>query len=121
RLGWADGGAVAGLGYVPMPPEVLEGEAPAELAHLPRASVLTLAAITTDPALVNTLGSTWQVEHMEAYAVAAACREYGVPFTAVLGITNDVGPDAHRQWLAHRDEVQAAVRAAVRGVRTAAG
>jgi nucleoside phosphorylase len=115
RLGWADGAAVAGLAYVPLPPGPIEADpAAVGLGHLPRASVLTVAAVTTDPALTARLGDGWEVEHLEAYAVALACREAGVPFGVVLGITNDVGPDAHAQWRANREEVQEAVRAAVR-------
>ena len=53
------------------------------------------------------------VEHLEAYGVAFACRESGVPFVVVLGISNVVGPDAHIQWLTHRDAAQDAARVAI--------
>jgi 3-methyl-2-oxobutanoate hydroxymethyltransferase len=46
-------------------------------------------------------------------ADALACQEAGVPFLAVLGIANEVGPQAHAQWRAHRAEAEAAARRAV--------
>ena len=52
-------------------------------------------------------------EHLEAIGVALACKERGIPFVAVLGISNTVGADAHVQWLTHRDEAQQAARRAV--------
>jgi len=54
----------------------------------------------------------WQVEHLEAYGVACACAGADVPFLAILGITNLVGPDAHVQWLTHRNQAQDAARRA---------
>ena len=54
------------------------------------------------------------MEHLEAYGVAIACQHAGIAFTAVIGISNFVGPDAHAQWLTHRDAAQEAARQAVR-------
>lgn len=116
RLGWGNGVATLGLGYVPRPPGPIAGDlsllaSPAVPGPIARHPVLTVAAITTDPALARRFAEAgWGVEHLEAYAVALACREAGVPFVAVLGISNDVGPDAHVQWLAHRDEAQDGAR-----------
>lgn len=109
-LGLGDGAARAGLGYVPVPPEPIlpgswfDGDSLA-------ARVLTLPAITTDPTVAHAFASDgWEAEHMETYAVGWACREAGVPFAALLGVTNDVGPTAHEQWIANREAVQDAVR-----------
>jgi purine-nucleoside phosphorylase len=41
------------------------------------------------------------LENLEAFAVARAARAAQVPFAAVLGIANRVGPAAHRQWRAN--------------------
>jgi nucleoside phosphorylase len=114
RLGLACGVDALGLGYTPRPPPVLAGD-PDLLDALDalgpvRCDVLTVSAISTDRELVRRLAEGWAVEHLEAYGVALACREAGVPFAAVLGISNDVGPDAHAQWLAHRDGAQRAAR-----------
>jgi nucleoside phosphorylase len=114
RLGWSSGVDALGLGYTPGAPAPIEAdEGLLRALGLPGCPVLTTAAVTTDPALAQRLGAAWEVEHLESYGVAFACREAGVPFAAVLGITNDVGPDAHAQWLRHREAVQDAARAAV--------
>jgi purine-nucleoside phosphorylase len=53
------------------------------------------------------------VENLEAFAVARAAARYGLPFMAILGISNLVGPSAHREWRTHaRAASSAACRAA---------
>ncbi len=111
RLGLSWGVAALGLGYVPRAPQPIDGDRGLlERVSAARHAVLTVGAITTDPTLARRLADGWTVEHMEAYAVALACQDVGVPFMACLGITNDVGPDAHAQWLSHRDDAQDAAR-----------
>lgn len=115
RLGLSASVAVMGLGYVPRPPAPVDADE-GLMARLPgilRANVLTVQAITTDPTLSERLSDGWSVEHLEAYSVAYACREAGVPFVAVLGIANAVGRDAHVQWLLNRDAAQDAARKAI--------
>ncbi len=108
----ASGTASLGLGYVPLaPPPVSAVPVPGLAPH----AVLCCTAITSDPSLAARLGFLATVEHMEAYGAALACADAGVSFSAVLGITNVVGPDAHAQWKAHRAQAEAAaVRAAGR-------
>ncbi|MFT5583123.1 MAG: nucleoside phosphorylase [Cognaticolwellia sp.] len=111
-LGLSRGIAEVKLGYQPIEPEVLQGESTI-LPKLIRARVLTVEAITSDPKLTQRRGQTWQVEHMESYAVALVCARLGRPFLAVLGLSNQVGPQAHAQWLAHRVQAETAARQAV--------
>ncbi|MCK6507245.1 futalosine hydrolase [Myxococcota bacterium] len=113
RVGLADGAATMGLGYVPRPPPPLPCD-PRLLARagVPAVDVLNTGAITTDPVLAARLADGWQVEHLEAYGVAAACAAAQVPFVALLGIANQVGPDAHAQWLTHRNAAQDSAREA---------
>ena len=114
RLGMSWGVASLGFGYVPRPPAPIEADR--ELlgaVDLPAHNVLTVGAITTDPTLASRLSDGWEVEHMESFGVALACQEVGIPFLAVLGIANEVGPDAHVQWLTHRDAAQGAARNAI--------
>jgi purine-nucleoside phosphorylase len=119
RLGWVDGAAALGRGYVPLPPEPLVADVALRSAlGLPEAHVLTTGAVTTDLELAARLGASWGVEHLEAYAVALACERAGVRFAAVFAITNDVGPDAHAQWLAHRHAAQDSALRAVAALRT---
>jgi len=114
RLGMSYGVATLGFGYVPRAPGPIDGD-PEMLATLglPRHNVLTVGAVTTDAKLAERLSDGWTVEHLEAYAVALACRERRIPFIAVLGIANTVGADAHVQWLTNRDMAQQAARDAV--------
>jgi nucleoside phosphorylase len=116
RVGWSYGVATLGLGYVPRPPPPVECD-PEMLerlaASVPRLPILTVGAVTTDLGLASRLADGWSVEHLEAYGVALACREAKVPFLCVLGISNEVGRDAHVQWLTHRDAAQEAARVAV--------
>ncbi len=113
RVGLSTGVAAMGLGYVPRPPEPVAGD-PGLLARIdaPQHDVLTVGAVTTDATLAGRLSDGWTVEHLEAFGVAHACHLAGVPFVAVLGISNRVGPDAHAQWLSHRDQAQEAARRA---------
>ncbi len=124
RVGLSFGVAAMGLGYVPAsPPRWPNSAPPAPIACAtdlvagvvgPRLSVLTCGAVTTDPVLADRLSDGWACEHLEAFGVAFACQAAGVPFAAVLGVANVVGPDAHVEWLTHRETAQAATRAAIR-------
>lgn len=112
-LSW--GIAAMGLGYVPRAPKPVESDATMlSKIDAPHHGVLTVGAITTDKTLARRISDGYMVEHLEAFGVAIACQQAGVPFLAVLGITNEVGPDAHVQWLTHRDAAQQAAREAIR-------
>lgn len=113
-VGLRSGVSAMGLGYTPRPPAPIEGS-PTLMAKLDieHHNVLTVPAVTTDETLALRLSDGYTVEHLEAFGVAAAAREVGIPFLAVLCITNIVGPNAHTQWLANRDSAQAAARAAI--------
>lgn len=120
RLGLADGAAAMGLGYTPRPPApVVADRRVLSALDLPLADVLTVGAVSTDPLLADRLSDDWQVEHLETFGAAWACQDAGVPFTAVLGIANHVGPDAHVEWLTHRVAAQDAARDAVRAALAA--
>ena len=114
KCGLSYGVAAMGLGYVPRPPapvncdEELLGQ-----LEIPKMNVLTVGAVTTDLTLAERVSDGWEVEHLEAFGVATACHQAGIPFVCVLGISNRVGPDAHTQWLTNRDDAQDAARLAV--------
>ena len=117
RVGLADGAAAMGLGYTPRPPPPIPCDPRLSArVDLPEADVLTVGAITTDATLADRLSDGWSVEHLEAYGVAAACADAGVPFLVVLGIANRVGRNAHAEWLAWRNAAQSAAREAVMGL-----
>ncbi|MBT3221399.1 MAG: hypothetical protein HN348_20130 [Proteobacteria bacterium] len=114
KVGLSHGVAAMGLGYVPRPPIPIDTDTEmlAQLG-LPAHPVLAVGAVTTDPILAGRLSDGWDVEHLECYSVAYACREAGIPFAVVLGISNLVGKDAHTQWLTNRESAQRAARLAI--------
>ncbi len=79
--------------------------------------VLTLAAVTTDAGLAAALArqSGCACEHLEAFAVAAACEGAGVPWACVLGVANAVGPDARDEWKLRHHEASRLAAGVVRG------
>jgi nucleoside phosphorylase len=105
-----DAATLAGQAAFPAPmPNVLEPD-PALTAGLVaagrdtlRGALATTLAITTDDALAARLAreSSCLAENLEALAVALACRAAGVAFTAVLGVTNQVGASGREQWRKH--------------------
>jgi nucleoside phosphorylase len=112
---WAHALAEMGGGYVPCPPAPIEADsALRKKLDLPCHDILTVGAITTDAEVANRLSRHATVEHMEVYSVARAAQLAGVPFTAVLGIANHVGPNAHEEWIAHHLHAEAAARDAAR-------
>lgn len=68
-----------------------------------RGSAATTLGITTSDALARKLAraSGCAFENLEALAVALACQREDVPFAALLVVTNVVGRQGRRQWLAH--------------------
>jgi futalosine hydrolase len=54
-------------------------------------------SVTTEDALASTLGGAYEVEHLEAYAVARACGA-ACPCAIVLGVANMVGSRGRDEW-----------------------
>jgi nucleoside phosphorylase len=110
-----------GLAYFPAPmPVALEKVSAlarkiAAASDAPLADVACPVAITRSLAAARTLAraSGATLENLEAFAVARAAAAQKVPFAAVLGVANQVGPRAHMQWRAHAAEAAAAACACV--------
>lgn len=84
-----------------------------------RAAVSCTLGITESAELATLLGASGggAVENMEAFGVMRAAGE--IPCTAVLGVTNLVGPDGGREWRAnYRVLMRAALAAAVAALDT---
>jgi nucleoside phosphorylase len=83
--------------------EVLRaGLARAADAPVATAIVACPLAITQTTALARRIAATGAVlENLEAFAVARAAAAVRVPFAAVLGVSNVVGPRAHAEWRAN--------------------
>ncbi|HVZ72499.1 MAG TPA: phosphorylase [Polyangia bacterium] len=103
--------ALRGDAYTPAPLVASAVSTPALAARLraglgaepsPLALVACPLAITQTEELAARLGATGAaLENLEAFAVARAAAAAGVPFAAVLGVSNQVGPRAHSQWRAN--------------------
>jgi nucleoside phosphorylase len=66
------------------------------------APLVSSAATTKAPSLARKLGATGAaLENLEAFSVARAADAAGIPFAAVLGVSNVVGPNAHAEWRAN--------------------
>lgn len=92
----------------PMPRAV---DTAAELSHalarngheVLRGTLATTLGISTSDKLAARLSDSGCVaENLEAISIALACRERGVPFAAVLGVTNRVGSQGRAQWAQYR-------------------
>jgi nucleoside phosphorylase len=108
RIRLASTAAVEGRGAFPGP--MLVGIDPdARLSSAvagptaPRVGVATTLAITTDDTLASRVADTLacEVEHLEAFAVVAACATFHVPTAVILGVANRVGGRARDEWLLH--------------------
>jgi len=80
-----------------------------------RAIVANPLAITRHAGLGRALAraSAAAAENLEVFAVARAAAARRIPFAAVLGIANRVGPTAHAEWQEHNASASAAACAAV--------
>jgi nucleoside phosphorylase len=108
RIRLASTAAVEGRGAFPGPMLVgLDPDAPLSAAvagaTMPRVGVATTLAITTDDVLATRVANTLEceVEHLEAFAVVAACAAVHVPAAVILGVANRVGGRARDEWLRH--------------------
>ena len=78
---------------------------------LPYADVACPLGITATKQAAMAAGelSGCVLENLEAFAVARAAALAKIPFGAILGISNRVGPDGHREWERHaKDAAQSA-------------
>lgn len=83
--------------------------APALCRALARATALPVADVACPLAITRSAtaaraaarGSGCALENLETFAVARAASSARIPFAAVLGIANRVGPAGHREWQRH--------------------
>jgi nucleoside phosphorylase len=96
--------SLRGEAYHPAPLVAAAATTPALRTRLAGA-VATVAcplAITQSAALAKRIAATGAaLENLEAFAVARAAAAAGLPFAAVLGVSNVVGPRAHAEWRAN--------------------
>lgn len=86
------------------------------LTRLPAARVACPLAITAGSRAATAAAkvSGCALENLEAFAVARAAAAADLPFVAILGIANKVGPQGHREWMSNaRRAAAAACEAAI--------
>jgi nucleoside phosphorylase len=110
RIRLASTAAVEGRGAFPAPMAVsIDPDASLSSALagavVRRVAVATTLAITTDDALAARVSHALEceVEHLEAFAVVAACARLHVPAAVILGVANRVGSRAREDWLRHHE------------------
>jgi nucleoside phosphorylase len=80
----------------------------------PQVEVATTLGITVDDQAATRLAlGNVDVEHLETFSVASACKAAGVPFAALLGVANLVGSSAREQWRANHNAAADAAAAAL--------
>jgi purine-nucleoside phosphorylase len=107
-------------GYLPAPvsTEVVSDRtlvAQLSLSPSPPIGAACPLGITKSAALARRIvrATAAAVENLELFAVARAAALAGLPFAAVVGIANRVGPHAHAEWKAHHRSASAAACAVV--------
>ncbi len=80
-----------------------------EALALPRVSVANTIGVTVNDDLATRLAKTYDVEHLEAFAVARAAQLAKVPCSIVLGVANAVGKDGSADWKKNYERVSAIV------------
>jgi nucleoside phosphorylase len=116
--------ALRGAGYLPGPMRTrlassgpltrqLLAQAPSlEVCRVDVANPLAISRTRTLARMVaRATGAS--AENLEVFAVASAAHLHRIPFAAVLGISNRVGPAAHEEWLKHQSEATRAACAVV--------
>lgn len=120
KLHLVSAAVAARAGAFPAPMSVVADADPGLGAALARGALLeacvaTTLAITTDDGVAATVSGSVDadVEHLEAFGVAAACARHGARFGVVLGIANIVGSTARQEWILHHEAAGNAAAAAV--------
>lgn len=70
-------------------------------------------AVTSEAGLANRFASQLdcEVEHSESFGVALGCAPRHVPFSAVLGVSHEMGPNSRDTWIQnHRSAAHAAAQ-----------
>jgi futalosine hydrolase len=121
RILLVDSAVLRGQAFVPAPLPVATEVTPSLRDRAARQGVLMgdvacPIGITKGLATARQIarGLDCDVENLEAFAVARAAAAADLPFAALLGISNAVGPAGHREWKRHAESAaHAACRAAL--------
>lgn len=65
-----------------------------------QANIYSPQEITRDTSWINPLAhARHDVEHLEAFAFAFVAKKIRIPISIILGLTNVIGPNAHKDWV----------------------
>lgn len=121
RIALVDSAVLRGQAFLPAPLPATAEVSPSLRERLVRQGVL-VGDVACPLGITNGLATARKiardldcdVENLEAFAVARAAAAADLPFTALLGISNLVGPTGHREWKRHAEKAaHAACRAAL--------
>jgi purine-nucleoside phosphorylase len=113
---WVDPGVLNGTAH--MPPNVYKALQIAPWPGLPPAVCLQTPSVTLAADHATRLATLTEpglpiVEHLELYSMAFVAHTFGLPISAILGVTNAVGPTGHRDWVQNHKRVETLVQEAV--------
>lgn len=96
---WTDGDLLLGRSYLP---RLQKGYESLNSCLQPfsdeKISAISTPGISLDEELSRKLCEVGTLENLELYGVAMAAQDFGIPWGAVLGVSNMVGPGAHSEW-----------------------
>ena len=127
RLVLSAGGVATGDAYLP-PTLPATQETTLALRRVAAAAGLLMADVACPLAITSRSAALGRrarapvcdVENLEAFAVARAAATAGLPYVAILGISNAVGPSAHAAWKRNATRAAAAAcRAALEVIERA--
>ncbi|NBO38165.1 hypothetical protein EBU99_06250 [bacterium] len=101
---WSDGSLATGQSYLPgldAGMETIAATLSAFSGADPEACALSTPGITLSTELAHSLAQKGRFENLEIFGVALAAQQFSIPWAAVLGVSNTVGPQAHDQWKSH--------------------
>ncbi|OGH00253.1 MAG: hypothetical protein A2600_07195 [Candidatus Lambdaproteobacteria bacterium RIFOXYD1_FULL_56_27] len=111
EVGWAEGAVALGLAHSPLMDRNRTLVAGPRTFGCPKAKVANTGAVTQDLGLAQALArsSGAELETLELYGLALAASKAGLPWSALLGLTNQVGPLGQEQWKANYKNLAQAV------------
>lgn len=107
--------AFDGKNYAPdvMPTSVIPARFMTPKSPLQDCDVFSPLAITHSESGASILRQRFPAgvtENLECFAVAWNAAQRGIPFEAIMGVTNIIGSTGHAEWLTHHERVSTAVQ-----------
>jgi nucleoside phosphorylase len=111
---FSEGGAATGQSFFPAQVSQqaihYRGHLRPHYSATPQACTVCVPSVTSQAALAAELFKLGDLENLETAGVAQACEVFGVPWWALLGVSNGVGPRGHEEWRMHHNSVSQAAQ-----------